>query len=125
MPTADEMQLEVPKIIRKGSNYGVKMKATAPSIHMLRADIETEISPIVGDEKQSEDLLTHLLNEYEEDPEKLWKSNIFGKSVYELVNDGLVTKLKRMPDESRHKLKSTLSRIINEGSSGLLCIILS
>ncbi len=125
MPTPDEMHLEVPQIVRKGGNYGVKMKASAPSIHTLRADIETEISPIVGDEKQSEDLLQYLLNEYEEDPEKLWDSNIFGKSVFELVNDGLGTKLKRMPEEARFKLQSTLSRIINEGSSGLLCIILA
>ena len=125
MPTPDEMRLEVPQIVRKGSNYGVKMKASAPSIHMLRADIETEISPIVGDEKQSEDLLQYLLQEYEGDTEKLWQSNIFGKSVYELVNEGLGTKLKRMPEEAQFKLQSTLSRIINEGSSGLICIILS
>jgi len=125
MPSTDEMQLEVPQIVRKGSNYGVRLKASAPSIHMLRADIETEINPIVGDEKQSEDLLQYLLQEYEDDTEKLWESNIFGKSVYELVNEGLGTKLKRMPEESRYKLQATLSRIINEGSSGLLCIILA
>ncbi len=125
MPTAEEMHLEVPQIIRKGGNYGVKMKASAPSIHMLRADVETEISPIVGDEKQSEDLLQYLLQEYEGDTEKLWQSNIFGKSVYELVNEGLGTKLKRMPEEAGYKLQRTLSRIINEGSSGLLCIILA
>lgn len=125
MPSPDEMHLEVPQIVRKGGNYGVKMKASAPSIHMLRADIETEISPIVGDEKQSEDLLQYLLQEYEGDTEKLWQSNIFGKSVYELVNEGLGTKLKRMPEEAQYKLQSTLSRIINEGSSGLICIILS
>lgn len=125
MPTPDEMRLEVPQIVRKGSNYGVKMRASAPSIHMLRADIETEISPIVGDEKQSEELLQYLLKEYEGDTEKLWQSNIFGKSVYELVNEGLGSKLKRMPEEAQFKLQSTLSRIINEGSSGLLCIILA
>lgn len=125
MPTPDEMELEVPQIVRKGSNYGVRLKASAPSIHMMRADIETEISPIVGDEKQSKDLLQYLLKEYEGDTEKLWESNIFGKSVYELVNEGLGSKLKKMPDQSRYKLQSTLSRIINEGSSGLLCIILS
>ena len=125
MPTPDEMHLESPQIIRKGSNYGVRLKASAPSIHMMRADIETEINPIVGDEKQSEDLLQYLLQEYEGDTEKLWDSNIFGKSVYELVNEGLSTKLKRMPENSRMKLQNTLSRIINEGSSGLLCIILA
>ena len=114
MPTPEEMRLEVPQIVRKGSNYGVRLKASAPSIHMLRADIETEINPMVGDEKQSEDLLQYLLQEYEGDTEKLWESNIFGKSVYELVNEGLGTKLKRMPEESRYKLQSTLSRIIND-----------
>lgn len=125
MPSPEEMHLEVPQIVRKGSNYGVRLKASAPSIHMMRADIETEISPIVGDEKQSEDLLQYLLQEYEGDTEKLWDSNIFGKSVYELVNEGLGTKLKKMPEHSRMKLQNTLSRIINEGSSGLLCIILA
>ncbi len=125
MPTPEEMRLEVPQIVRKGGNYGVKMRASAPSIHMLRADIETEISPIVGDEKQSEELLQFLLQEYEGDTEKLWQSNIFGKSVYELVNEGLGSKLKRIPEEARYKLQTTLSRIINEGCTGLLCIILS
>lgn len=123
MPTLEEMHLEVPQIVRRGSNYSVRLKASAPSIHMLRADIETEINPIVGDEKQSADLLQYLLNEYEGDTEKLWGSNIFGKSVYELVSDGLGSKLNRMPEEARMKLQATLSRIINEGSSGLLCII--
>ena len=123
MPSYDEMHLEVPQIIRKGSNYGVKLKASAPSIHMLRADIQTEITPIVGDEERSRDLLQYLVKEYENDTVKLWDSNIFGKSVYELVSEGLWNKLKRMPEEARFKLQSTLSRIINEGSSGLLCII--
>ena len=125
MPAPEEMQLDEPQIIRKGSNYGVRMKASAPSIHMMRADIETEISPMVGDEKQSQDLLQYLLKEYEDDTKKLWESNIFGKSVFELVNEGLASKLKRMPEESRYKFQTTLSRIINEDSSGLLCIILS
>ena len=123
MPTMEEMHLEEPQIVRRGNNYGVRLKASAPSIHMLRADIETEINPIVGDEKQSEDLLRYLLSEYEGDTEKLWGSNIFGKSVYEMVSDGLGGKLRRMPEEARYKLQATLSRIINEGSSGLLCII--
>lgn len=125
MPTPDEMRLEKPQIVRKGGNYGVKLKASAPSIHMLRADIEAEINPMVGDEKQSEDLLQYLLKEYEDDTEKLWSSNIFGKSVYDLVSDGLGAKLHKMPEQSRYKLQTTLSRIINEGSSGLICIILS
>lgn len=123
-PTPEEMHLEVPQIIRKGSNYGVRLKASAPSIHMMRADIQAEICPMVGDEKQSQELLQYLLQEYEDDTEKLWESNIFGKSVYALVSEGLNSKLTRMPEESRYKLQSTLSRIINEDSRGLICIIL-
>lgn len=93
-------------------------------IHMIRADIETEVSPIVGTEKQSEDLVKYLLSDYEEDPKKIWKSNIFGKSLHELINEGLQTKLSRMPEDARGKLKETLTKIINEGSGGLICIIL-
>ena len=100
------------------------MKANAPSIHMMRADIETEINPMIGDEKQSEDMLQYLKQEYEGDTEKLWQTKIFGKTVYELVNEGLSTKLHRMPDISRRKFQHTLSRIINEGGNGLICIIL-
>ncbi len=124
MPTAEEMQLEVPQIVKKGSAYGVKLQASAPSIHMLRADIQTEISPMVGDEQQSEDLVKYLLGEYEGDTEKLWQSNIFGKSVFELVNEGLTTKLRRMPEDARYKLKDALTKIINEGANGLICLLL-
>ena len=124
MPMAEEMQLEVPQIVKKGSAYGVKLKASAPSIHMLRADIQTEISPMVGDEQQSEDLVKYLLGEYEGDTEKLWQSNTFGKSVFELVNEGLTTKLRRMPDDARYKLKDALTKIINEGANGLICLLL-
>ena len=124
MPGTDEMKLEVPEIVRKNGAYGVKLKASAPSIHMLRADITTELSPMVGDEKQSEDMVNYLLKEYEGNTEKLWDSNIFGKSLFELVNEGLSTKLSRMPEDARMKLRNTISRIINEGSGGLICIIL-
>ena len=124
MPTTEEMHLEVPEILRKNGNYGVKLKASAPSIHMLRADITTVLTPMVGDEKQSEDLVNYLLSEYEGNTEKLWESNIFGKSRFELVSEGLNSKLSRMPDEARTKLRQTISRIINEGSGGLICIIL-
>lgn len=91
---------------------------------MIKCGIETEICPMVGDEKQSEDLINYLLGEYEGNTEKLWESNIFGKSVYELVNEGLSTKLKRMPDDARYKMRDTISRIINDGCSGLICILL-
>lgn len=124
MPTAEEMQLEVPEIVRRGGSYGVKLRASAPSIHLLRADIRAEISPIVGDEQQSQELLHYLLGEYEGNTEKLWESNIFGKSVFELVSDGLAAKLTRMPDDARSKLRDALSRIINEGANGLICLLL-
>lgn len=123
-PEMDELKLEEPEIVKQGSKYGVKLKASAPSIHMIRADIETEVSPIVGSEKQSEDLVKYLLSEFETDPKKIWESNIFGKSLHELVNEGLHNKLYRMPDEAQMKLQETLQRIINEGGAGLICIIL-
>ena len=123
-PSTDEMTLDEPKIVRQGGKYGIRLKASAPSIHMIRADIETEVSPIVGTEKQSEELVHYLLSEFETDPAKIWQSNIFGKSLYELVNEGLHNKLSRMPDSARMKIKETLQRIINDGSNGLICIIL-
>lgn len=125
MPTIEDMTLEEPQLIKKGSNYGVSIKASAPSIHMLRADIQTEVSPIVGSEQQSQELLQYLLQDYDGSTETLWQSNIFGKSVYDLVNEGLSGKLKRLPEEARFKLQTTLSRLINEDSSGLLCLIFS
>jgi len=124
MPMLDEMRLEEPEIMRQGGRYGVRLRASAPSIHMMRADITTEVSPIVGSEKQSEDLVKYLLNEFEENPIKIWDSNIFGKSLHELVNEGLHTKLSRMPADARMRLQETLERVINEGCSGLICIIL-
>lgn len=123
-PSIDELILEEPEMVRQGTRFGVKLKAKAPSIHMIRADIETEVSPIVGSEKQSEDLVNYLLSEFESDPKKIWESNIFGKNLHELVNEGLQNKLARMPDDAQAKLQETLERIVNEGSGGLICIIL-
>ena len=124
MPDASKLRLEEPEIVKRAGGYGVKLRASAQSIHMIRANIETEINPIVGSEEQSEDLVKYLLEEFEEDPKKIWESNMFGKSLYELMNEGLHTKLDHIPDESRNKLSETLERIINEGSNGLICIIL-
>ena len=121
MPTAAEMMLETPELVRKGGAFGVKLKAGAPSIHMIRVDIDTEISPMVGDEKQSQDLISYLCGE---SPEKLWESNIFGKSVYELIQEGLTTKLVRTPEDVRAKFRGSLTRIVNEGATGLICLIL-
>ena len=121
MPTAAEMSLEPPQVLKKGNSYGLKLKAGAPSIHMIRVDVDTEISPMVGDEQQSKELIAYLSAE---SPEKLWQSNIFGKSVYELIQDGLTAKLVRLPDEVRDKFRGTLQRIVNEGAQGLICLIL-
>lgn len=124
MPNIDELTLEEPEIMKQGGKYGVRLKASAPSIHMMKATINTEVAPIVGSESQSEDLVKYLLNEFQESPGKIWQSNIFGKSLDDLVNEGLKNKLYHMPTEARMKLQQTLERIINEGCSGLLCIII-
>ena len=124
MPQIDELTLAEPEIVRQGGKYGVRLSASAPSIHLMRADINAEVSPIVGSEKQSEDLVMYLLNEFEENPKEIWNSNIFGKSLHELINEGLHNKLHRMPGDARMKIQETIERIINEGCSGLICIIL-
>ena len=124
MPTIDELTLDEPEIVKQGGRYGVKISASAPSIHMLKANIQTEVAPIVGSESQSEELVKYLLKEFEEDPKKIWDSNIFGKSLNELVNEGLRNKLFHMPADARMKLQETLERVINEGCNGLICIIL-
>ena len=124
MPDVRELHLAEPEIVKQAGGYGVRLRASAQSIHMIRANIETEINPIVGTEQQSEDLVKYMLKEFEEDPQKIWSSNMFGKSLYELVNEGLHSKLEHMPEASRTTLSETLERIINEGSGGLICIIL-
>lgn len=124
IPEAEELELEQPEIIKQGGRYGVRLRAKAPSIHMIRADIQAEVSPIVGSEKQSEDMLGFLLEEFEGAPEKIWQSNIFGRSFHELINEDLAAKLKHMPEDAREKMRLTLERILNEGSGGLICIIL-
>ncbi len=124
MPNAEEMRLETPQIVRKNGSYAVRLRASAPSIHMMRVDIKTEVSPMVGDERQSEDLINYLLGEYENDAEKLWQSNLFGKSLFDLVSDGMNAKLRNVPEEACMKLRDTLSRVLNESGRGLICIIL-
>lgn len=123
-PDIDDLTLEEPEIVKQGSKFGVKLRAKAPSLHIVKADIETEVSPVVGSEKQSEELINYLMKEFEDDPKQIWNSNIFGKSLHELVNEGLQTKLHKMPEDAQCKLQETLEKIINEGSGGLICIIL-
>ncbi len=124
MPDIDELTLKEPEIVKQGGRYGVRLSASAPSIHMLKTCIETEVAPVVGTESQSEELLKYLLDGFEEDPLKIWESDIFGKSLSELVNEGLRSKLCHMPVDARGKIQETLERIINDGCSGLICIIL-
>jgi stage IV sporulation protein A len=124
MPTIDELKLEEPEIVKQGGRFGVRLEASSESIHMMKCRVVTEINPLVGTEKQSEELVTYLLKEFEESPEKIWDSNIFGKSLHELVTEELHNKLYRMPVDAREKLAETLERIINEGCGGLICILL-
>ena len=123
-PCVEDMTLEEPEIVRQAGSYGVKLRASAPSIHLMRADIKAEVSPVVGSEKQSEDIVKYLLKEFEEDPKKIWESNLFGKSLHDLINESLNAKLSHMPLEARAKMCDTLQKIINEGAGGLICILL-
>lgn len=123
-PTMEDMSLEEPEIVKQGNKFGVKLRASAPSYHIIKANVETEIAPVVGSEKQSEELVHYLLKEFDEAPEKIWESHIFGKTLHDLVNEGLHTKLQKMPVDAQLKLSETLEKIINEGSGGLICIIL-
>ncbi len=124
MPSIEELSLEPPEIIKQGGRYGVRLKASASSVHLMRADIKAEVNPIVGTEKQSEELVHYLLSEFEDDPQRIWETNIFGKSLSELVKEELSHKLSRMPDDARGKIRETLEKIINEHSGGLICILL-
>ncbi len=123
-PIQSEMSLKEPELVRQGSQFGVKLKASAPSYHMIRVDIETEVCPIVGTEKQSEELVQYMMSEFENDPTSIWTTNMFGKSLNELVREGLAGKLARMPEETRAKVQEALQKIINEGNGGMICILL-
>ncbi len=123
-PAMGQMTLEEPEIVRQGGQFGVKLKAHAPSLHMIRVDIETEVTPVVGTEKQSEELVRYLLEEFESDPQKIWNTNFFGKSLNDMVREGLNNKLLRMPADAQQKVQETLTKIINEGDGGMICILL-
>ena len=124
MPNEDELTLAEPEIVRKGGRFGVRLSAKAPSVHLLRADIQSTVCPIVGSEKQSEELIDYILGEFEDDPQRLWSSNIFGKSLYELINEGLASKLEHVTGDAGLHFRDTLERVINEGAGGVICIIL-
>lgn len=123
-PSVQDMELDEPEIIKQGSRFGVRLKAVAPSIHMIKVEVESEFAPIIGTEKQSEELVKYLMQDFEEDPLSIWNSDIFGRSLSSIVREGIQAKISLMPENARYKLKDTLERIINEGSGGLIAIIL-
>ena len=123
-PKMEEMRLEEPEIVKQGSRYGVRLKASAPSLHIMKVDVETEICPVVGSEQQSEDIVKYLLQEFENNKSGIWETNMFGKSLHSLVNEGLNKKILQMPLEAQKKMRKTLSRIVNEGKGGIICILL-
>ena len=118
------MVLDEPELIRQGSRFGVRLKATAPSIHMIRVNVESEFAPIIGTEKQSQELVRYLMQDFEDNPTKIWETDVFGRSLHQIVQDGIKGKIAMMPENARYKLQETLGRIINEGSGGLIAIIL-
>lgn len=123
-PDSSEMRLEEPQIVRQGGKYSVRLKAHAPAIHMLMTNIETEVTPAIGGETASEDIINFLLQGFDGDVNRIWQSNIFGKSLYDIAEEGLSSKIEALPENAKGKLRQTLQRIINEGSGGLICILL-
>lgn len=124
LPTIDEMNLEEPVLVKQGGRYGVKLKASAPSLHIMKVDVSAEVAPTVGTEKQGEDLVSYIMNKFEDNPAGIWETNMFGKSLYDLVNEGLTGKLTAMPKEAQGKMRRTLTRIVNENKGGIICILL-
>ena len=123
-PLMKDMELEEPELVKRGNQYGVKLKASAPSYHIMRVDVETELNPIIGSEQQSEDLVKYLLSEFENDKSGIWETDMFGKSLNSLVKEDLNNKVSGMPQDTQKKLRKTVSRIVNEGKGGVLCILL-
>lgn len=123
-PAMEEMTLEEPELVKQGSRFGVRLKAGAPSLHLIRVDVETEVNPIVGSESQSREFVEYLMEEFRQDPGKLWETDLFGKSIYTIVQEGLASKMAGIPDEAREKLREAMGRMVNEGDAGVLCILL-
>ena len=123
-PNLDEIQLQPPELMRQGARYGVRLRASAPTLHLIRSDIETEITPVLGAQEQSEQFVETLAEEYRQDPSRLWETNFFGKSLRELIQEGLAGKLNQMPADAQEKVQSALTRMLNEGEGGMICILL-
>ena len=124
MPRQNEYTLEHPEVVKQGGKFGVKLKASAPSLHIIKVDVETEVTPLVGNESQSQDLVDYLTERFETDPEGIWDTNLLGKSLYSLIDENISSKIVSMPADAQRKMKKTLGRIINEGKGGVLCILL-
>ena len=123
-PSVDEMNLEEPVLVKQGGRCGVKLKASAPSLHIMKVDVSTEVAPLVGTEKQGEDLVKFIMNKFEDNPAGIWETDIFGKSLHDLMNEGLTGKINAMPKEMQGKMRKTVSRIVNENKGGVICILL-
>jgi stage IV sporulation protein A len=123
-PTLEDMVFEEPEMVRQGRNYGVRLRATGPAIHLIKTEVETSVSPVIGTEEQGEELVSYLMEKFEDDPKKIWATDLFGKSLKDLVLEGVTSKVARMPENARNKVQETLARVVNEGSGGLICIIL-
>ena len=124
VPSKDEYVLQQPEVVKQGGKFGVKIKASAPSLHIVKVDVETEVTPLVGSENQSQDLVGYLTEKFETDPSGIWETNLLGKSLYSLVGENIASKITMMPTDAQRKMKKTLGRIINEGKGGVLCILL-
>ena len=123
-PDEAELRLEKPEMVRQGGRYGVRLRASAPSLHLLKVDIQTEVCPVVGTQEQTEELVEQMVREYQEDPDSVWNTNLLGKTLSDLIREGLAAKLSRMPSETQPKMQLALTKIVNEGSGGMICILL-
>lgn len=123
-PTLSDMKLDTPEIIKQGSRYGVKLRAVAPSIHMIRVDVQSTFEPIIGSEVQSKELINYLMKDYETEPQNIWKSEIFGRSLDVIVQEGIQSKISLMPENIRYKLCQTLTKVVNKGSNNLIAIVI-
>ena len=124
IPSIDEIQIRQPEVIKHGNKFGVKIKAMSPSVHLIQANIETEIAPIVGSEEQANDLIQYITQNTKDNPDGIWDTSIFGKSIRQLVEDGIDNKVNRLSDESQVKLQETIQKVVNDSNGGLVCIII-
>ena len=124
IPSIDELKLSTPEVLKHGNRYGIKLKAVAPSIHMVRVDVESTFEPIIGSEVQSKELVNYIMKDSEKDPSSVWKSEIFGRSLDNIIQEGIQAKVAMMPDNIRYKLQTTLTKVVNKGSNNMIAIVI-